>query len=611
DNLPDPLAEREASSSSSTCTLLPRLKRKQATTGIGRDLNNVETRDKGVQSGEPFVDTEEVESDVPTAHSGGHAGEDTEQNVEDGSQYITESEPGHSSSESPTSAPRDLHSTNMIFPENVDSSAESSTRLTKSASSFDSGVVGQNSRQSTCISDPEAVIPDVAPSKKFGKPTGVTGKPKKHVHTTDEPWRSLAFALMDIVNEKSLVSFPDLVPGMIHEHAVLLDHAVTSLKQYQDQDVKGKKIELVKDAQVAMSCVFNTMLERACRHFEEFQEKELVETAKLSSIIEGFDQHECSAILKKYAPILAENSVQKFMGKLISDLGSIFDKYSDPERLPTNVELENKVLEILIIICKLILRSTFGKVSPSESDCLHVWMSVFSVMVDQLTIHSGEKILESLKIIRQQQSSEFGEVSEGGRKVDMLFMFNEVEISNVEFKRPGATERELAIQNRKNIRLARCIQEAHAVLGIADPSVLMTDIVGFVGVIYQVKSLRDIAIAGETAYATVCLPQTRATLMAFLEGNSLAMMWNFILHLEAQGQSVSDTKDLHKLALEKEKLRKANPGRDQLSQVKVQKRFQDSIFLTPSKKRVKIQVIADIEDASELSPPSSSSTSNS
>ncbi|KAF9313149.1 hypothetical protein BG003_005537 [Podila horticola] len=72
--------------------------------------------------------------------------------------------------------------------------------------------------------------------------------------------------------------------------------------------------------------------------------------------------------------------------------------------------------------------------SSSESDCLHVWMSIFSVMVDKLTIHTGQKVLESSKIVRQQQSAEFGDVSGSGRKVDMLLMFDGVEISNLEFK---------------------------------------------------------------------------------------------------------------------------------------------------------------------------------
>ncbi|KAF9578242.1 hypothetical protein BGW38_006065, partial [Lunasporangiospora selenospora] len=428
-----------------------------------------------------------------------------------------------------------------------------------------------------------------SPKPSTSAATSSTGKHKKDVCTTLEPWRSLMIALMDIVNGKNVASFPERVPGMNREHALLFDHAVTSLEQYQDQDVKDKNVVLVKDAQVAMSCVFNTMSERACRHFEKFQENELVKSAKVSSLIEGFEQHECLTTLKKYAPILAGSTVQKFKAKLIIDRGAIFSKYWDQERLPASVEVEDKVLQILIIICQLIIRPPFGNESPSESDCLHVWLSVFSVMVDKLTIHTGEKVLESSKIMRQQQSAEYGDVSESGRKVDMLFMFDGVEVSNVEFKRPGTTEQDLAIQNRKNVRLARCIQEAHAALGVTDPSVLMADVAGFVGTIYQVKPLNEIAVAGETADTTVSLPRTRATLMAFLGDHSLAMMWNYVSRLEVQGQSVSEAKELHDLALEKAKLERAKRGRGQSSPdsppAMIQKRFQDNVTLTPTKKR--------------------------
>ncbi|KAF9124441.1 hypothetical protein BGX30_000951 [Mortierella sp. GBA39] len=120
------------------------------------------------------------------------------------------------------------------------------------------------------------------------------------------------------------------------------------------------------------------MSERAGHHFEKFQEKELVETAKASSVIDD----------------------------------SIFDKYPDQERLPESVELENKGFQILIIICEHTLRPLFGKSSPSEA-----------------TASTGERVLESSKIMRQKQTAEFGDVSESDRKVDMLFVYNGVEIS--------------------------------------------------------------------------------------------------------------------------------------------------------------------------------------
>ena len=76
------------------------------------------------------------------------------------------------------------------------------------------------------------------------------------------------------------------------------------------------------------------------------------------------------------------------------------------------------------------------------------------------------------------QSSEFGDPSDSGRKADCLFMMGDIELSNIEFKRQGIDETEIRIQNRKNVRLGRCLQESHAKYGIEAPSILMADVVG-------------------------------------------------------------------------------------------------------------------------------------
>lgn len=87
-------------------------------------------------------------------------------------------------------------------------------------------------------------------------------------------------------------------------------------------------------------------------------------------------------------------------------------------------------------------------------------------------------MLEASKVMRHMQSLEHGDVSDAGRKVDCIFMYKGIELSNIEFKRAEIGERDLAIQNRKNVRLARCIQEVHASLGVEYPSVFMADVHG-------------------------------------------------------------------------------------------------------------------------------------
>ncbi|KAI8598600.1 hypothetical protein EDD21DRAFT_183002 [Dissophora ornata] len=165
--------------------------------------------------------------------------------------------------------------------------------------------------------------------------------------------------------------------------------------------------------------------------------------------------------------------VWKMMGlivygkKLVIRRGLLHTHHMDAENLPVEASMEDKVLEILILLCKFVQRPPFGPKPPSENDCLQLWTSIFHIITDKLTLHTrGEKVLEASKVMKQMQSSEYGDISDSGRKVDCIFMYENIELSNIEFKKEDASERDLAIQNRKNVRLARCLQEAHAAIGV-------------------------------------------------------------------------------------------------------------------------------------------------
>ena len=172
-------------------------------------------------------------------------------------------------------------------------------------------------------------------------------------------------------------------------------------------------------------------------------------------------------------------------------------------------------------------------------------------------------MLEASKIMRKWQTEEYGDVSEAGRKVDCLFMFDGIEVSNLEIKHPDISKNELAIQNKKNVCLAHCIQESHIALGVKDVHVLMADVcgklndkkkldmyatvlrlyltvsvivssrsyVGFVGAFYQLQPMGDISIAGRTTSTLVHLPRTAGALEDFLGSSSLAIIWNFMVSL--------------------------------------------------------------------------------
>lgn len=294
-----------------------------------------------------------------------------------------------------------------------------------------------------------------------------------------------------------------------------------------------------------MSCVLNTMSSHVSMFFEESDEEELFGAAKAHCLVAGFEDHACSTILVEYLPVLREKGAEYLQRRLIADRGKLASDYLDGPSLPPTAVLRDQVLHILLEMCDHILHPPYGKVAPSESDCLHYWVRIFSSLTNKITIQTGEKALEASKVVRRQQAAEYGEVSEAGRKVDCLFAFESIELSNVEFKLRGALDKEIAIQNRKNIRLGRALQEAHARHGASDVSVFMADVAGFVGTFYQVCPMGDVHIAGCTTNSVVFLPHTPGSLELFLQSKSLAIICNYIARLEAQGPELVKAYDMH------------------------------------------------------------------
>lgn len=54
-------------------------------------------------------------------------------------------------------------------------------------------------------------------------------------------------------------------------------------------------------------------------------------------------------------------------------------------------------------------------------------------------------------------------------------------------------------------------------------------LIGFVGVFYQVKKMGAISVAGQTTETIVQIPQNVVELEAFLDDNSLAIIWNYMV----------------------------------------------------------------------------------
>ncbi|KAF8926667.1 hypothetical protein BGZ47_002588 [Haplosporangium gracile] len=179
--------------------------------------------------------------------------------------------------------------------------------------------------------------------------------------------------------------------------------------------------------------------------------------------------------------------------------------------------------------------------------------------VFQILIHLGEKMLEASKIMRKWQTEEYGDASEAGRKVDCLFMFDGTELSNLEIKHPEQKEHP---SRPLHSRGTRCDSVKAAYVFMA-----------------------DVCVAERTTSTFVHLPRTAGALEELLESSSLAIIWNFITHLERQGPRIVRAKERSNAALDKVKFSDglATP-RDSTPLPKTRK-FKHSVTLMPSKKR--------------------------
>ncbi|OAQ34897.1 hypothetical protein K457DRAFT_719871 [Linnemannia elongata AG-77] len=76
-------------------------------------------------------------------------------------------------------------------------------------------------------------------------------------------------------------------------------------------------------------------------------------------------------------------------------------------------------------------------------------------------------------------------------------------------------------------------------------SVFMADVHEYVGIFYQVHPMGNVAIAGKAISRLAHLKRTAGGRLGFLQGDSLAIIWNFIAKLEAQALRCVESSTIH------------------------------------------------------------------
>ncbi|GJJ76485.1 hypothetical protein EMPS_08844 [Entomortierella parvispora] len=414
-----------------------------------------------------------------------------------------------------------------------------------------------------------------------GSASSSTKRPRSPSVTTVEPWHTLAVALVAMVNGATNAPLPSATPAMSESHSHLFHHTIELLQKYQGQTPSERDILLIKDAQVSMSCLLNTISSSATTYFDQ-NNRQLLHDARQMSHMPNFTEHPSSSILREYCEFLEAEGVAALRSKVICDRGKLQGEATDYKLSPQAV-IRDKTLHILEKLCDFILHPPFPKDDPSESDCLHLWASIFVVIMEKIHMKTGETVLAASKIMKRLQFLEHGDVSEAGRKVDCIFLAGGVEVSNIEFKRLNICGADVAIQNRKNVRLARCIQEEMYALGLENPVVFMADVQGYTGAFYRICPMGDIAIAGTTTDEFAHIPTTEGGLIEFLEDSSLPIIWNYIVALEANVRTIETTKEKNEARMAKVNM-KANLYRANTPPPH-ERAFRSHVMLTPTKSK--------------------------
>ncbi|KAF9579910.1 hypothetical protein BGW38_003641 [Lunasporangiospora selenospora] len=345
------------------------------------------------------------------------------------------------------------------------------------------------------------------------------------------------------MNGANTVPIPPIPADMPAGHLRLFKHARNCLQQYQKKGGKGKA--LIKDAMVSMSCVLNLYASEIEKYFED----EDLNLARQSCFREGFNQdHVVIETLQPLREVLKEG-IDELSCYIRVRRGEIAQRSLAGTSGPQD-RIHDQILSVVQHLCSFIMDPPFGSSPPSEQDCSHQWAAIFSLLKSRnISMHtSGEN-----------------------------------ELANLEIKAPSACESVLIQQNRKNIRINRCIQLALHRIGL-DAAIIAGDIVGYLGVFYVIQRYGDIFVCGPVTADTVFIPTNSTELEEFLDGESLSVIINFVRSVDKLSTDVADLRQKHKLRQARNAMVQRIGPRCVTPPPKP-KTFQDTVLFTPTTKR--------------------------
>ncbi|KAF9947442.1 hypothetical protein BGZ70_002676 [Mortierella alpina] len=413
--------------------------------------------------------------------------------------------------------------------------------MDESSSSLDQGTAAVEAVEPADNSESgekDETVTSISPAKR--KQTSIQAE------ETEEPWRSLTVALIKAVNGVKKPIMPPVPTNVLSDHKALFEHARDCIIDYTESG--SKETILVKDAMVSMSSVLNLFATGMDNYFSEIR----LEAAREACLRPDFEENEAIAqILAPLRDVLERGGVERLHDHVIALRGEVALRAAAGTAEPGD-RFRQQVLTVMESLCTLILDPPYGTAQASEADCLYQWKSIFSALKSKnITIHTS----------------------------------GEVELANIEIKSPAQSGSVPVCQNRKNVRLNRCIQRALEELGVKNATVIGGDIVGYLGYFYTIQKFGDIFVCGPISSEAVFLPTNAAELEDFLDGKSLSVIFNFLRTLDELAAPATNLHLKRGLRLARVNMM-SNVGPRAVTPPPKTKRLSQTVLLTPTKKRI-------------------------
>ncbi|KAG0219812.1 hypothetical protein BGX33_000657 [Mortierella sp. NVP41] len=415
-------------------------------------------------------------------------------------------------------------------------------------------------------SDDDFEKPPSYPTKK---------KNKQGSQSTVDLWTNLERASTSLHNGDRNIRIPKVPPNLPPNHARLFQVARSCLVEANGPQKKPTDIVFLKDALVAMSCILNLRSPSTTAYFPP----SFIAEATDGCYEDEFDQNE---LVSRCFAGLAELCRAKGVLSLrdaVEDRKAEYRKKRQTGQLSVRSR-EEKLFDIVEIACDLVLEKPF--VEPlTEADSVHTWLKIFEKLLpERLKMKTGETVLSCTKPGQEQKDEDMN-----GRKVDLKFLFEGIEVAVIEFKSPSQTKGAVAKQSRKSLRLGKSVLQHLDELGVEDASVICGDVSGLMGSFTKIMRFDDIFVAGKITETVVTLPKTKQALVKFLDGRSISVLLNFAEYIDDLGARAVDARESAAVLDDEEKFELQMEYRKATAH-KENRTFQNTIKFSPTSKRI-------------------------